>query len=86
MKTKHFYYTETRTKTKYGFKGHIKVFKIVKNFPVLIGETVYNSGSTRGSVSEVLACLIENNEIDSKYAGYYHDLPEGMYRFHSLSF
>lgn len=69
---------KNRTKTKFGYKFDVHVYKVVNNLPTFIGcKQDINSGSTKGQASEALSVLIDKGLIPDEYIkksnGYYYE-------------
>lgn len=77
MKT--YIYKLTSVQHKIGQKLTAKVYRIVKNTPVYLGERIYHSGSCKGAQSEVFTFLFHVGEVTKKqfdkHGGYYVNVP-----------
>jgi len=69
-------YIATIESNKNNFLRTVKVYRIKKNKPFLIGDRKYSSQSTKGDISEAFRVLMENKEISNKEynkaSGYYY--------------
>lgn len=70
MKT--FIYTTKTTKTRFSPNKELEIYWVNNNFPTNVASCKFNTGSTRGEISEALNALACAGIVDKKYKDTYY--------------
>lgn len=71
-----FIYATHKRNARFGWNVTVTVYRVKRNKPVLVGTGEYNTGSTKGDISEAYAVIVKNGLLSKRQykaaSGYYH--------------